>query len=167
MIPPESFAALIDLLKLEEEGWRGLLQALDYEKEAVKSQHLDTINESIQQKAAAINNLSLTIEKKQRLLDDIAQKLDIPTPVNWEVFLSQVSPGQRQELTAWQENFAAWAREVREKNQENALLIEAALDVVGDSLQFLRRLMGEEANYDRGGKISAQPLQGKIVSERG
>ncbi|MCX7982219.1 MAG: flagellar protein FlgN [Syntrophales bacterium] len=155
------------LLDLEEEGWRGLLDALEFEAKAVRSQNLEAINDSIQKKGIAINSLSLTLEEKQRQLDAIAQEMQIPAPLNGERLVSHASPEQRQELTKRQEKFAAWAKEVRDKNKENALLIEAALDVVGDSLKFLRRLMGDETHYDRGGNISAQPLQGKIVSERG
>lgn len=167
MIPPESFAALLRLLELEEEGWRGLVDALDFEAEAVKSQNLESINASIQKKGAAVSRLSMILEEKERLLDDLVQKLGIPHPPGWEALLSHASPEQRQEMTGRREKFAAWARSVREKNKDNALLIEAAMEVVGDSLKFLRRLMGDETHYDRGGNISAQPLQGKIVSERG
>jgi len=167
MIPQESLASLMRLLDLEEEGWRGLLHALNQEAQAVKSQDLEAINSSIQKKGEAISNLSLTLEEKGRLLNDIARKLNLSTPLRWEVLLSHVSPEQGQELTARQEKFAAFAQEVKEKNQENAVLIEAALHVVGDSLQFLRRLLGEETHYDHGGNVSARPLHGKIVSERG
>jgi flagellar biosynthesis/type III secretory pathway chaperone len=65
------------------------------------------------------------------------------------------------------EKFSAFGREVKKINEGNADLIKAAQEVVSRSLQFLQRAMGEQANYNQGGQVSAQPLQGKIVSERG
>jgi len=100
MIPQESLASLMRLLDLEEEGWRGLLHALNQEAQAVKSQDLEAINSSIQKKGEAISNLSLMLEEKRQLLNDIARRLNLSTPLRWEVLLSHVSPEQGQELTA-------------------------------------------------------------------
>jgi|GEM_PF-2019808 len=167
MIPPASFASLISLFNREEQAWEALLRALEDEAEAVKSQKLEAITTSTQKKGETIGVLSLAVEERRKFLNEIALELNLPSPLTWGVLIKYASPDQRQELTGWMEKFSAFGREVKKINEGNADLIKAAQEVVSRSLQFLQRAMGEQANYNQGGQVSAQPLQGKIVSERG
>jgi len=167
MIPLPVFASLQQALRVEDEAWRDLIAALDGEREAIKSNNVSKIMESTTRKGAAIDGVRLALEKRRRLFTEITATSTSSSSPDWSGVLAQASPEQGQELTAWRVKIAAHAQEMETKNRENAIQIKSSLSVVTDALSFLSRLMGTQPGYNEGGQISAQPLQGKLLSERG
>ncbi len=167
MSPPSFFASWQRVVMAENEAWCDLIAALDIEKDALKSQDVTKITESTTRKGAAIDGLRRAIAERRRMYAEAVPVTLYRTVPDLGAVLDCATPEERQELARWQEKFAAYAREVERKNRENAAMIRASLAVVTDALTFLARITGLQPGYNEEGHIAAQPLQGKILSERG
>lgn len=168
MIPEDVYNALKKIASIETDAWSRLEKALQEEAEALKRQDLSEITRCLTQKDMAISSVRIGAENRRKfLLQAAASQLGMKPPVTMEKLFQIAGPEQRQEISSWQAKFAAYAKSIHSLNKKNMDAIQTSLAVVSDSIRFLRNITEPQPSYTSEGNISAQHLQGRIVSKRG
>jgi hypothetical protein len=167
MISEDVFATLRKISSIETDAWDQLEAALREEAQALRRQDLPSITQSTIQKEMAINGVRIAADNRKKNLSGIGERLGFPPPVSMKRIFDCASEEQRQEMSAWQAKFAAYGKTTNALNRQNLDAIKTSLAVVVDSIRFLNNITEPLPRYTSGGYISAQPLQGRILSKRG
>ncbi|MDD5170637.1 MAG: flagellar protein FlgN [Syntrophales bacterium] len=167
MIPEDAFAALKNIVSIETDAWDRLETCLQDEKQALRRQDLSAITSNTIQKEMAINGVRLAADNRRKFLSNMGPRLGLKPPFAMENLFDMAGHEQRQEMSAWQAKFAAYAASIDKLNKENTQTIKISLAVVSDSLRFLNNIIGLTPTYTAGGNITAHTLQGRILSKRG
>jgi FlgN protein len=163
----DAFAALRKAASIEITAWDRLEASLRDEASALKSQVLPAITKSNIQKDMAINSVRIAADNRKKVLSAVGLRLGMKPPFTMEHLFDVATDGQRQEMYSWQAKFAASGTTINTLNKKNMDAIKTSLAVVSDSIRFLNNILQTVPSYTSGGQISAQPLQGRIVSKRG
>ncbi|MDQ5985825.1 MAG: hypothetical protein CSYNP_01542 [Syntrophus sp. SKADARSKE-3] len=161
------FTALRKAASIEITAWERLETSLREEASALKSQDLSVITKSNLQKEIAINGVKVAADNRKKVLSTVGLRLGMKPPFTMERLVDVATDEQRQELSSWQAKFAASGKAINTLNKRNMDSIQTSLAVVGDSISFLANITQALPSYTSGGYISAQPLQGRLVSKRG
>lgn len=167
MIPDDVYTALTKIASIETDAWFRLEEALRDEAEALRTQNLPELTRTVTQKDIAINSVRIGAESRRKFLLDVAEQLKLKPPVTMDSLFQLAGPEQRQEMSRWQAKFADYAQSVHRMNQKNMDAIRTSQAVVNDSIHFLQSISEPLPSYTSEGYISAQHLQGRIVSKRG
>ena len=163
-----SLPSLKKIATIETDAWGRLETALQEEKQALRRQDLSAISNNTIQKEMAMNGVSAAAENRRKFLAALGSEAPgLRAFVSMEDLFEQASDDQRQEMSAWQAKFAAYAASIDKLNKENIATIKISLEVVKDSIRFLNGILQPVPTYTSGGYISAHTLQGRIVSKRG
>ena len=167
MIPDEVYNALKKIAFIETDAWSRLEEALREEAKALKKQDLSDITRTVTQKDMAINSVRIGAENRRKFLLQTGSQLQLKPPVTMDSLFQIAGPEQRQEMSNWQAKFADYAKSTNSLNQKNMDAIRTSLAVVNDSMRFLQNISEPLPSYTSEGYITAQHLQGRIVSKRG
>lgn len=162
------YASLIDVLRKELTVFGELRDFLAVEKEMLmKSASLIQINENNAIKENIILKSRILEEVRTNILKKIARNLDIDDEVKLISLAGYAVIEQRQIIEKLKDELLSIAREINRMNDDNKYLLDASINNVKGSLDFISSLIDRAGGYLGSGKINETRNNGRFLRTEG
>lgn len=163
------FGSLIDVLKRELAVYRELKDFLVSEKEMlIKSAALIKINKNNAVKENIILKARILGEARTNILKKIARNFDIDDSAIKLMSLANYAViEKRQIIERLKKDLLVIAREIDVMNNENKYILDASLNNVKVSLEFVSSLLDRSGVYLGNGKIGEVKKNGRLLRTEG
>jgi flagellar biosynthesis/type III secretory pathway chaperone len=165
---PSLCGSLIAILEKEIEIYRELLAAVAEERNVLIRPSAASLQQSNVQKETLVLKTRMIEEARAGIVKKIAQRLNLDEEkINFTVLTRFLEEDQRKALQERREMLANLAGQVGRINEENRNLIDASLQHLKNSLDFLAGLMSQGSAYQRNGQVPANRLNGRLINRKG
>lgn len=163
------FASLIDVLNKELAIFGELKDFLLAEKKMLmKASPLDQINENNAVKENIILKSRILEEGRANILKKIARNLDMDNEEIKLMALADYAPlEQRKALEQLKTELTGISKKIRAMNDENSYLLDASINNVKGSLDFISSLVNRSGIYLGNGKIDEIRPNGRFLRAEG
>lgn len=163
------FVSLIDVLKKELSIYRELRDYLACEKEMLmKSASLAKINENNAVKENIILKSRILEEVRTNVLKKIARHLEIDdSEIRLMSLAGYAVNEQRQVIENLKSDLVSIARDINRMNDDNKYLLDASINNVKGSLEFISSLIDRSGVYLGTGKINEISKNGRFLRTEG
>ena len=163
------FTSLIDVLRKELAIYRELKNFLAMEKQSLlKSASLFSVNENNAVKENIILKARILEEVRTNVLKKIARNLDIDDSAIKLMSLAHYAViEQRQTIEKLRNELSDVAQEVTKMNDENKYLLDASMNNIRISLDFISSLVDRSGIYLGNGRINEMGKNGRLLRTEG
>jgi flagellar biosynthesis/type III secretory pathway chaperone len=162
------FKALIEVLKKELLIYQELKNIIILEKKILSKPSLEELNQSNALKENIILKSRMLEEVRTNILKKIGRIFDININA---VKLSQIAgyagKRQREELNEIQKSLALISQEINALNASNKDLLEASMNNIKGSLDFISSIMSAGSVYQESGKMKPTSNNGTYLHTEG
>lgn len=160
--------SLLSVLRKEIEVYGELAQAIALEKDVLRKPSLDSLHESNARKETCILKSRLLEEVRSKTVGRIALTLGIDEGgLGLQSILPHAKGDLARDLRECHRELRLLAGRIQEENRRNRSLLDASLDGVRSSYQFIGSLLGGGPTYMDSGELKNGLVSGRICSERG
>lgn len=165
---PSLCGSLLAVLEKEIETYRELLTAVSGERSMLTRPLAASLQQSNARKETIVLKARMIEEARAGIVKKIARQLNFDEEkINFAILSQFLEEDQRRALQDRRETLANLAGQVGRVNEENRSLIDASLQHVNNSLDFLARLMSPGSVYQRDGRVPADRLNGRLINRKG
>jgi len=156
------------VLRKEIEVYGELARALALEKDVLRKPSLESLHESNARKETCILKTRLLEEVRAKTVGRIALALGLDERgLKLRSILPHAKGVLGRDLRECHRELLLLAGRIQEENRRNRGLLDASLDGVRSSYQFIGSLLGGGPTYMDSGELKSGPVSGRICSERG
>ena len=165
---PSLCASLLAVLEKEIEICRELLAAVSGERSILTRPSLASLQQSNAQKETLVLKTRMIEEARTGIIKKIARQLNFDEEkINFTILAQFLEEDQRRALQDRRETLATLACQVGRINEENRNLIDASMQHLKNSVDFLAGLMSTDSVYHRNGQVPADRLNGRLINRKG
>jgi flagellar biosynthesis/type III secretory pathway chaperone len=162
------FDSLISLLEREIEVYRGILDSIAEEKKILLKPSLDKIYESNARKETLILKAKLLEEVRSGIVKKLASALG---KSEQDLTLSKLAlaadENRARLILEFRDVLSPILKEIRERNENNKLLLDSSLKFVKSSIQFITDLITPSVGYLETGKMNSLSRNGRLLRTEG
>ncbi len=156
---------LIVVLEQAVSQYSSLLPLLQEEKKAALDWNIQALTEATTEKQAVLARIAYTDCSRNELLDQVAERLDLPRKHITLGRLAQKMPGPLGDhLSSLQATLNDLLAKIRRFNDENRLTVEHCLSLVHNSLAFWQHWTGPPKVYGNSGMVQNGHGRGCVLS---
>jgi flagellar biosynthesis/type III secretory pathway chaperone len=161
------FRFLIVALKDEFESHVRLLDVIREETQALRDSRLPEVIDIGIRKSDVFRQSEASVRRRANAVTNIIAYLHLEDSLPFAELASYADAPTRQSLTGYRNKVTDIAGHIKSANETNRQIIALTLNQVSNNLFFIRCIAASLPNYDRRGQISAQSLQGELISQAG
>lgn len=159
------FNKFLCLLEDETGFYQSLLLVVQKENRAVVDLKLEELNEAVKEKEKLLLKIQILEEKRQRVLERVADSIECPFQSLTLSKLAQLSEEPYSTLlNTCHSNLLSITKSIQEVNNSNKSLVMHSLKLVGSSLSLLDNLISPIPVYCRTGKSQINDKGGHVLS---
>ena len=165
---PSLCASLLAVLEKEIEICRELLTAVSGERSILTRPSVASLQQSNARKETLVLKTRMIEEARTGIVKKIARQLNLDEEkINFTILAQFLKEDQRLALQDRRKTLATLAGQVGRINEENRNLIDASLQHLKNSVDFLAGLMSTDPVYHRNGQVRADRLNGRLINRKG
>jgi flagellar biosynthesis/type III secretory pathway chaperone len=159
-----SLNELAVILKEEAGLYRGLLEALDRERQALQGARLDGLSSAVAEKQALTIRLQAVEERREAAVEKLARERGCrPQEVSLGALARTAPEPMGRELEDRRHELKTLITRMRAENRRSEALCRSAGAMLGGALATLTGLAARGSVYRRGGRLEGARLNGKLV----
>lgn len=160
--------SLIAVLEKEIEIYRELLAAVSGERSILIRPSLASLQQSNARKETIVLKTRMIEEARAGIVKKIARRLNLDEEkINFSILAQFLEEGQRSILRKRRDTLSELAGQIGRINEENRNLIDASLQHVKKSVDFLAGLVSPGPVYQKTGQVPADRLNGRLINRKG
>lgn len=146
--------------------YRHLLTVVRREKEILIAANLDDLNENNRAKEVSLLKARELEEQRLNLVRDLAKAEGLnPDNIRLLDFANHIGGEKGDKLRQFHSVLGLLLKRVRQHNEQNEVLVNAALNHITGGIQNVKETLGNKKNYKKGGKLQEAPAEsGQLVS---
>jgi flagellar biosynthesis/type III secretory pathway chaperone len=157
---------LAKILQMETTLYHRLLEVMGRERAAMLRSHLREMGSAAAEKDLLIEQLRAAEERRTQMVDRLAERLGCPSGEATLSLLARTSPAPHgAALRRCQTELLDLVAQVKHEIQRSEVLCRHAGDLLRASYGVLKGLAANGFVYQRGGRLHAAPLHGKLVCD--
>lgn len=143
----DNIGSLIQLLKEETSVYSKIIEVLKEEKKALINLDTESINITANKKEMLSLKIKSLEEARDLILEKISQDFNIlKTKLTISEISSNIEEPFSSEITSLKNNLLSLINEIQILNSQNRFFLQNSINIINDSMEFLRRSLGKKEN---------------------